>query len=91
MEWRDEILRRFFLRWNDDVNIRDQKRLFNNEERFVIWLLSDKKCSKCETELELAEMDADHVERWADGGETILNNAQALCANCNRSVSAATA
>ena len=31
------------------------------------------------------EMDADHINRWVDGGKTELNNARCLCYSCNRS------
>jgi hypothetical protein len=85
MEWRYEILRRYFLKWNDDVEIKDTKRVFNEEERYVIFHLSDRKCSLCGCELEsLSDMEADHVEAWSQGGKTVLKNAQALCVSCNR-------
>lgn len=85
MEWRDECLREYFLLENPDVIIRDQKRKFSNEERHTIWILGNKKCFKCEKPLkDLKEMDADHVQRWADGGQTKLENARALCVSCNR-------
>ena len=85
MEWRDEILREYFLLENPDMIIRDQKRKFSQEERHTIWILGDKKCSNCEKPLpQLQDMDADHVHRWADGGQTQLENARALCVSCNR-------
>ena len=37
----------------------------------------------------LGEMDADHKEPWAKGGETTLDNARCLCVSCNRSRKAA--
>ncbi|WP_339950796.1 DUF262 domain-containing protein [uncultured Albimonas sp.] len=85
MRERDSIYRKFFLRWNDDIEIRDKKRLFRDEERYVIWLKAGKKCEKCAASLAFDDMEADHVEKWAIGGSTLLSNARCLCVNCNRS------
>lgn len=85
MTRRGEIMTRYFLLKNPDVTFRDQRRAYTPEERYVIWLRADKKCQVCLLELpELAMMDADHIHRHADGGQTTLANARCLCINCNR-------
>ena len=33
---------------------------------------------------ELAQMEADHITPWRDGGRTIPANCQMLCRDCNR-------
>ena len=84
MELRDEILRRFFLTYNNDIEVKDTKRRFNEQERYVIWHRAGEKCQECDTKLQFSEFDADHVINWAVGGKTVLHNARALCRNCNR-------
>jgi len=41
-------------------------------------------CVKCEIEFDLAEMEADHITPWCEGGTTTEDNCQMLCKNCNR-------
>lgn len=42
------------------------------------------RCEVCRDEFELAQMEADHITPWADGGKTVQENCQALCRDCNR-------
>ena len=42
------------------------------------------RCAICGDEFELAQMEADHITPWADGGKTVQENCQALCRDCNR-------
>lgn len=84
MEWRDEILRKFFLKWYPEVKIRDSKRNFSDAERHALWIASGKRCSKCGIEIKYEDVDADHIERWSEGGQTIFQNARATCVSCNR-------
>jgi hypothetical protein len=41
-------------------------------------------CIKCSEHFELAEMEADHIKPWHEGGKTIEGNCQMLCKGCNR-------
>ena len=41
-------------------------------------------CIKCNEHFELAEMEADHIKPWHEGGKTIEGNCQMLCKGCNR-------
>jgi hypothetical protein len=41
-------------------------------------------CKKCGKHFELAEMEADHIIPWHDGGKTIEDNCQLLCKHDNR-------
>lgn len=85
LKQRLSILTRFFLLEHPDVEIKDPKRAFTEEERTAIYHLAGKKCSKCKKPIaDISEMDADHVKRHADGGRTTLANARALCIHCNR-------
>lgn len=89
---RARILTRYFLQSVPDVEIKDTKRVFTDEERYVIWLRSGKQCQAegCGKEMpEIDQMHADHMTAWSKGGPTVLSNAQALCETCNLKKSAA--
>ena len=84
---RVSILRKYFLQEHPDIQLRDRKRDFSEEERFTIFVLSGKMCAKCGTPFkDISEMHADHSDQWAHGGETTLRNCRALCEQCNKSI-----
>ena len=41
-------------------------------------------CVVCKEKFELAEMEADHITPWHEGGKTTDKNCQMLCKECNR-------
>ncbi len=41
-------------------------------------------CPKCGKHFEITEMQGDHIKPWSQGGKTIAENCQMLCADCNR-------
>jgi hypothetical protein len=41
-------------------------------------------CPKCKNKFELAEMEADHIKPWREGGKTTATNCQMLCKDDNR-------
>ena len=45
-------------------------------------ILSGNQCSICKTPLN-KKFHGDHKVPWSKGGQTILNNGQALCVSCN--------
>ena len=85
MRERVRILTRHFLADHSDVALKDSRRNFDEDERYVVWLQGGKKCVECGVTILLKDMDADHIKPHAHGGKTILSNARALCVNCNRS------
>ena len=44
-------------------------------------------CKKCKKHFEIEEMEADHIRPWHEGGQTIAQNCQILCKQCNRTKS----
>ena len=44
-------------------------------------------CKLCAKAFEIADMEADHITPWSEGGKTIEQNCQMLCKDCNRSKS----
>ncbi|MGI9558970.1 MAG: HNH endonuclease family protein [Thermodesulfobacteriota bacterium] len=90
MRKRVEIMTRYFLEENPDVEVKDSKRFFNQDERYVVWIRGNKKCAECEKELAFDKVEADHIKPHSQGGKTILQNACALCKSCNTSFGAKT-
>ena len=41
-------------------------------------------CKHCKEKFELAQMEADHIRPWHEGGKTSNENCQMLCRSCNR-------
>jgi len=85
MRKRVAILRRRFLRMYPDIPLKDSKRLFDEDERYVIWLRAGKKCEVCGNLISFDEMQADHITMHSHGGATTLENARCLCVSCNTS------
>ncbi|NLN01792.1 MAG: HNH endonuclease, partial [Lentisphaerae bacterium] len=42
------------------------------------------KCTICRKPFQEAEMEADHITPWSEGGRTEPRNCQMLCRECNR-------
>lgn len=86
MEERARILTKHFLIKNPLTRVKDRARMFTDDERYVIWILANKKCASCRKYLRsLKDMHADHVTAWIHGGPTSFENAQCLCITCNLS------
>lgn len=60
-----------------------RRRHFNAREREAIFILSGGICALCSSLLD-EHWEPDHVVAFARGGETHIDNAQALCRPCNR-------
>lgn len=59
---RANILTKYFLLKNPDIEVKDKSRLFTDDERFVIWTLGGKRCAQCGVDLpSFKEMEADHI------------------------------
>ena len=41
-------------------------------------------CKSCAKKFEIADMEADHITPWVEGGKTNEQNCQMLCKHCNR-------
>lgn len=88
MRSRVEILTRRFLKRNPEVLLKDPRRAFSLEERWVLWHRSGKKCEQCGIALaSIEDLDGDHIIWHVEGGPTSLANARALCVPCNRGTS----
>lgn len=61
----------------------ETRRFFSKRQRVLLRLISGGLCTFCKQSVG-KKFDADHIKPFSRGGLTILKNAQALCASCNR-------
>lgn len=59
-------------------------RSFEEDDRRQMYEKQKGICKKCGGKFELAEMEADHIKPWSEGGKTEIENGQMLCIDCNR-------
>ncbi|MAI52376.1 MAG: hypothetical protein CML80_05745 [Rhodobiaceae bacterium] len=58
------------------------RRFFSQRQRLIIYAKSKGKCQLCGTNLK-GDFHADHIVPASRGGQTVIQNGQALCPNCN--------
>ena len=59
-------------------------RAFSDATKQKIYEKQKGVCVVCKEKFELAEMEADHITPWHEGGKTTDKNCQMLCKDCNR-------
>ncbi len=97
LEIRDRITRQLFFDYLNDHNIefimKDEKRMFNESEKIMIYRRDKGKCQIClnqgkdekEAEVDWTNYQADHIFPHSKGGRTDTKNAQVLCRYHNQS------
>lgn len=68
-----------------NLETKDNKRLFDKNQKTVIWRKDNGECRKCGCKVKFEDMHADHIEPHSKGGKTTIKNGQTLCAKCNLS------
>ena len=63
---------------------KDSRRSFTKTQKNEIWERQNGRCAKCPKKLDTRTVEYDHIKPWADKGKTILENGEALCANCHK-------
>ena len=58
------------------------RRRFSNRQKKILAWVAGGRCQICGDRLDRS-FHADHVRAYSRGGETTLENGQALCAQCN--------
>ena len=85
IETRHKVYKNRFLRDIQNLKSKDSRRAFTDSERLSIWYRCNEKCQKCKKKIRFDEMQADHITPHIESGETIIENGQALCQQCNAS------
>jgi hypothetical protein len=85
IETRNQVYTRKLFKEIIDLNHKDTQRLFDKNQRIVIWRRDNEECKQCECKVEFSDMQADHIIPHAKGGKTTIENGQTLCASCNQS------
>ena len=62
---------------------RDLRRNFTRAEVRRVWERQGRVCELCRRAIPFDLMHGDHIEPWSKGGQTTLENCQALCGSCN--------
>ncbi len=65
------------------VQVTDTKRLFDRVTVRRAWIRQGKVCSLCARDIPFDLIHGDHIISWSKGGQTTLENCQALCGSCN--------
>lgn len=58
-------------------------RQFDARDRQAAFARQNKKCNACKQPFALKKLQADHIRPWSEGGPTVLDNCQLLCAECH--------
>ena len=82
LKYRHSYLKENFLE-HIEVPKRDSNRLFDEEQRRVIYRRDGGICQKCGKECKWDAWEADHIVPWTHGGKTVVSNGQVLCPTCN--------
>lgn len=87
ISWRHEFLMRKFFETYPKIELKDDQRLFTNEQRIAIFRRDEGVCQvrlECEgVKCEWGKWHADHKVPWTKGGKTIVANGQVACLECN--------
>jgi len=59
-------------------------RTFTDSNKRTLYERQKGVCPVCTAFFEIAQMEADHITPWSQGGKTELANGQMLCRECNR-------
>ena len=89
IEKRHDVYKKRFIRDTQGLMPKDSKRTFTTEERIVIWHRANGTCKICGSKIKFDQMEADHITPHSKGGQTTIDNGQALCKQCNASKGAA--
>ena len=69
---------------NNYIIIRDSKRKFTQQEKFIQLVKQDGKCDCCEEHLNLVDSIGGHILSWGEGNKTdAKTNLVVLCNDCN--------
>ena len=83
IETRNEVYTKRLFKEITTLKTKDPKRLFDDNQRIVMWRRDNHSCQECGCHVDFKDMHADHIIPHSKGGETTIDNGQTLCAACN--------
>ncbi len=83
IEIRNQVYTHKLFREIVNLETKDSKRAFDENQRIVMWRRDNGKCKQCGCKVEFKDMHADHVIPHSKGGKTTIENGQTLCVGCN--------
>lgn len=89
---RHYLIENAFWKTDPDIVETAEQRVFSRRQRIQLFIDSDRVCEMCiddgvseeDAKVAWSEWDADHIEEYSQGGETVLENARVLCPEHNR-------
>ena len=72
----------YYLFDNDEKHL--NLRSFPESIKETVYERQNGKCKICKKKFEYNQMAGDHITPWSQGGKTVIENCQMLCADCNR-------
>jgi len=70
--------------WGAIEQLQFMRRLATRTERNLLAIIQNYRCAICNADLANG-FECDHLVPWSKGGQTTLENLQALCLNCHSS------
>lgn len=82
---RREILVKLFIKKNNPTEL-DAHRQISDEEKIAVYEDRGGRCERCSLEFKDHKdgQEYHHIERYADGGETSVENIEMLCVECHK-------
>lgn len=74
-----ELLLTEFLKYVPDLELKDDKRLFDWGQKLAIYSLQDGKCKACGKEISIKDAQFHHRVPWELGGKTTVENGEMYC------------
>lgn len=87
-EYRFNTLLTYILQEVPEMETKDPKRDFTNEQRQAIYFINEGICQICDEKVEYKNFHADHISAHSNGGVTKVSNGQVTCMKCNLNKSA---
>lgn len=83
IETRNQVYTHKLFREIINLETKDSKRLFDKNQKVVMWRRDNGQCQQCGCNVKINDMHADHIKPHSKGGKTTIENGQVLCVNCN--------
>lgn len=83
IEIRNQVYTYKLFREIISLETKGNKRLFDKNQKTVIWRRDNEECRQCGCKVKFKDMHADHIKPYSKGGKTTIENGQTLCVNCN--------